>query len=151
MRSHNNWALYSTALFTGTEICRVTFVSDFRCIQKARRKKVFVCCKDSVHKIVHSFVSSVSNCGCRRVLYSPLTLTPDWPMAPFYCSTSILTGISCVCHQPSHLAWWLWYTRHLSSLFMSQFYFCHRKRDGLLITQKLFCLIASAKSLKTHL
>ena len=117
MRSHNNWALYSTALFTGPEICRVTFVSDFRCIQKARRKKVFVCCKDSIHKIVHSFVPSVSNCRCPRVLYSPLLLLSltDQP-APFYCSTSILRGISCVCHQPSQLAWWLWYVIYLPSL-----------------------------------
>ena len=79
MRSHNNWALYSTTPFTG----RVTFVSDFRCIQKARRKKVFVCCKDSIHKIVHSFVSSVSNCRCPRVLYSPVLLPlTDHPL-PF--------------------------------------------------------------------
>jgi hypothetical protein len=83
MRSHNNWALYSTTPFTGPEICRVTFVSDFRCIQKARRKKVFVCCKDSIHKIVHSFVSSVSNCRCPRVLYSPFLLPlTDHPL-PF--------------------------------------------------------------------
>jgi hypothetical protein len=150
MRSHNNWALYSTTPFTGPEICRVTFVSDFRCIQKARRKKVFVCCKDSIHKIVHSFVSSVSNCRCPRVLYSPLLLPlTDHPL-PFIAPPQFLQEyLVCVISFLSLLDDYDIY--HLSSLFMSQFYSSHKLRDGRQIKQKLFGLSASAKQLKTHL
>lgn len=119
MRSHNKQAVYSTTPFTGTEICAVTFVSDFRCIQKARKKKVFVCYKDSIHKIVHSFVFSVSNCRCPMVLYNPSLLPPTDHPLPLLLYPNSYENILFV--PSAFSAFLMTMIRHLNSFLVSQF------------------------------